>query len=461
MSVLDSQQKQRAIEALESYLNAPAGVDSQTPLQNDIILDSNRRSLISEQLKPLLDHFLVGRVALAEFKTKVDGLNKRNNHWGFSGMKGQMFFNMLVNAATDENECKAELQTALELPTSEEIARSRLKTFASYVRRVGDELIESGGTGRQRPRETSITLFLSYFWQISAPDTWPVMYTTSCDAMTSLNLWQKNGDLAEGYLQFTRIQKELQAIYSAQTHSNYDLYQVEHVFWFIKHGGGWTGSTNGDVPSKNNADRIISTTEEITLERLPDSFAPPIVSILPKLACPDESIARAAANSGISVSRAFEKSINAALTILGYETKLLGQGAGREPDGLALNIEDSYAIIWDAKSRADSYTLGTNDRAIREYISRKSRELRRQYRNIYFLIISGSFQSDFSDTILELKMDTEVKEVCLLEAEALVAIVEYYLTNPRELSLGPDGLQRVLVSTQGIINKQVVDDFFG
>jgi hypothetical protein len=58
--------------------------------------------------------------------------------------------------------------------------------------------------------------------------------------------------------------------------------------------------------------------------------------------------------------------------MLGYETKLLGQGQGRVPDGRALAHDENYAILWDAKIRGDSYSLGTDDRTIREYINTQS-----------------------------------------------------------------------------------------
>ena len=105
----------------------------------------------------------------------------------------------------------------------------------------------------------------------------------------------------------------------------------------------------------------------------------------------NEALLREAAKaSGTSLERAFEKSINAAFTVLGYETKLLGQGQGRVPDGQALSLDDSYAILWDAKVRVDRYNMGTDDRAVKEYITTQSREIkkRRGLRNIYYLIVS-------------------------------------------------------------------------
>jgi small ligand-binding sensory domain FIST len=120
------------------------------------------------------------------------------------------------------------------------------------------------------------------------------------------------------------------------------------------------------------------------------------------------------------------------------------------PDGRALAPDDNYAILWDAKVRSAPYSLGTDDRAIREYITTQSRELSRRYRNIYYIIVSSSFADDFDDTIASIKMETDVSEVILLDAEALVAIVDAKLRAPLQLTLGPDGLQRLFAKSGGL-----------
>ena len=159
------------------------------------------------------------------------------------------------------------------------------------------------------------------------------------------------------------------------------------------------------------------------------------------------------------MDRAFEKYINAAFTILGYETKLLVQGKGRVPDGIALTHDEGYAILWDAKIRSNGYSIGTDDRTIREYITSQSRELerRRLMRNIYYLIISSTFADDFDDTIRLIKMETDVNEVILVEADAFVAMIDAKLRDPLQLTLGPDGLQR-LFSVSGILSSEKVLD---
>jgi len=52
-------------------------------------------------------------------------------------------------------------------------------------------------------------------------------------------------------------------------------------------------------------------------------------------------------------------------------------------------------------------------------------------------------------------METEVSEVILLEAEALVAIMEAKLRAPLQLTLGPDGLQRLFTKSSGLTTAMV------
>jgi hypothetical protein len=268
--------------------------------------------------------------------------------------------------------------------------------------------------------------------------------------MTDLNIWQPSEDIAEDYLDFKRIHEALAKLFSESSKRSFGLYDVEHVFWFK--GGNPYETVKAE--EKATEPSIVKQTRNMPLSpeagRLPESYVPPIVAILPAMARHEEWLVEAAKRSGTSLERAFEKGIDAALTILGYETKLLGQGQGRVPDGRALALDENYAILWDAKVRLDAYSLGTDDRTIREYITTQSRELSRRYRNIYYIIVSSSFADDFDDTIASIKMETEVSEVILLEAEALVAIVEAKLRAPLQLTLGPDGLQRFLTKSGGL-----------
>lgn len=163
---LNQEQLQQALEIMRAYFAAPPTAEGRTPAEADANLDSQRVSLIEGELKPLTTRYLSDQITLAEFKTKVDGINKRNQLWGFKGIKGQMFFNLILNVADDERECDQELKAAISLPTNEEIASSRIKTFASYIKRIGEQHVEAGGSKHGKPNVSSVPFFLSYFWQV-------------------------------------------------------------------------------------------------------------------------------------------------------------------------------------------------------------------------------------------------------------------------------------------------------
>jgi len=445
MTLLNEEQRQVAKEAMQEYLTAPADSEGLTPAERSHRGDEKRVRVIEQELKSLLSEYLNDNVPLAEFKIKVDGINKRNAHWGFRGIKGQMFFNMVVNVADDEDECDQELKGALDVPSNDHIASSRIKTFTNYVKRIGEQWVEAGNTRYGCPKVGSIPFFLTFFWQVQDRNKWPVYYTNSAQMMSDLNLWQPSGDLAEDYLIFKQIHHELADFLTEESGRPFDLYEVEHVFWY-KGDNPYKAAKVIDPPPKPDASK-----------RLPESYVPPIISVLPQMACHEETLVEAAKRSGITLDRAFEKYINAAFTMLGYETQLLGQGKGRVPDGLALAHDESYAILWDAKVRGTGYSMGTDDRTIREYITKQSREMkkRRFLKNVYYLIISSTFADDYDDTIRSIKMETDVNEVCLVLAEALVAMVDAKLRAPLQITLGPDGIQR-LFSVSSVLTAEMV-----
>lgn len=459
MAVLSVEQIHSVVALTEKYLNAPP-FEGKTPLERQSERDSERVALIEKEIDPLVIGFLDGSIPLAEFKPKIDGINKRHEYWGFKGTKGQMFFNMLVNAADSEDECAEELRQAIECPRNEDAARSRIKNFLSYVKRLGEQVVDAGGSLRKRPWPSSVPFFLSYFWQVQDRRVWPVYYTNSVNVMNDMNLWRPTGMLADDYLLFKHVHEELAEMLSKRFGKEFGLYEVEHVFWF-KDGNPYGGNKPVSVVTteKKAGEPTVIVEPEALVGGLPQSYVPPIVSIIPRLAMHDPTLEPAAKQSSTSIPAAFEKHLNAAFTILGYETMPLGQGSGRNPDGLAMSREDSYAIVWDAKVRQDGYSFGTDDRAVREYVQVFSRNIKKTHRmrNLYFCVISSGFKDGYEETVRELKMETDTNEVCLIEAEAIVEMVEAKLRNPLELTLGPDGLQRIF-SDSGVVTAEMVSE---
>jgi len=319
---LSAEQLARAVEIMREYLNAPPTADGKTPSQRSAEGDKQRAELIEGELGQLVAAYLAGSVPLEEFKTKIDSVNKRHENWGFKGIKGQMFFNMVVNVAHDPAECDQEIKAAIAVPQNEDIARSRIRTFSSYVRRIGEAFVEAGGKKQGRPKPGSILFFLTYFWQVQDRRTWPVCYTNSVNVMTDLNLWQPTEDLADDYITFKHLHEELAQAFTMASGRPFNLYDVEHVFWF-KGGNPYDavkmvieGGAAIPTPISAPAPTSLQSTAEDTLVRLPDSYIPPIVSVLPRIARNEPGFDALAAASGISLSKAFEKAIHAAFTII-------------------------------------------------------------------------------------------------------------------------------------------------
>jgi hypothetical protein len=145
--MLNDQQKQRAIGIMQKYLAAPeqAQLSVSTEVKrHGFPLDDERVRLIAEHLKPLVTDFLRGNIELSEFKSKIDSLNKRNRYWGFKGVKGQMFFNLIVKVADNLDECEQEIKTAIVMPENDTMAVSRIKTFDSYIKRISQQWVDAG-----------------------------------------------------------------------------------------------------------------------------------------------------------------------------------------------------------------------------------------------------------------------------------------------------------------------------
>lgn len=86
---------------------------------------------------------------------------------------------------------------------------------------------------------------------------------------------------------------------------------------------------------------------------------------------------------------------------------------------------------------------GGDERQFEDYINQHIAELqRRGFDNIYFAVISDSFVDEAHEAIRGLKIRTPIREVRLLEANAVIELLENSLRDP-EFRLGPGGYQGV------------------
>lgn len=176
-------------------------------------------------------------------------------------------------------------------------------------------------------------------------------------------------------------------------------------------------------------------------------FIPPIVQDLVDLSLNEEK------------SREFEKSVNLVFQMLGFEVIYYGQGTGRNPDGVAKENQHRYAILIDAKARKVNYKIGTEDRKFIEYIKAFSEPLRKSgFTNIYFLIVSSSFDSLSTTAIKNIRVETQVTTT-LLTSRLLLKILSGKIQTPRLFDLKK--FQELLIEDGELTEKKIDKFLFG
>lgn len=183
-------------------------------------------------------------------------------------------------------------------------------------------------------------------------------------------------------------------------------------------------------------------------------FIPPILADVEELASEKADIISKYKEIGKDPDYALEEKLWHSFRILGFEVEEYGHKvAERVPDGVALARRLHYAILFDAKMRKEGYYIGTEDRAIIEYIKRFSKRLEREgIESIYFLIVSGGFKGDNLSCILRIRKETAVKNMTLLRAGLLLYLIELKLRYPNLTPMELEGifLRSVEISKEDI-----------
>lgn len=447
MILSNEAQKAKVVEIWDYYIANNKRFINASKEYTQEELDAKRIKVI-EEAKGYIDNYINDHISLEEFKSAIDGLNKRNRLWGFRGINGQMFFNMLYNSSSSYgllDNFNTILKQVIPAPAGILDAKQKIRLLADFSESLGKYAIDK----RQAPRTGSTNFFISYFWQIQDHLVWPIYYKSMTEVLMDTGLWSPSGDLPKDYEEFYTVNLEMKEIIEEKNKKTCTLWDIEHALWL------W--GQRSDVTEEKAQEEIKGT--QHSFSELPSSFIPPVVSILPLLAANDPQIAELCQKTGISVDKAFEERIGTVFKMMGYQVQVLGQGAGRVPDGIAVCSEHHYAIIYDAKVRSSGYSLGTDDRAIKEYILHETERLKRQgIKNVYFLVISSSFNEDYEDKIRALKIETEIREIIFMEAAALLTLLEQKLRNP-DFDLGPRGMQNILAQSGTVTNADVKELF--
>jgi hypothetical protein len=140
----------------------------------------------------------------------------------------------------------------------------------------------------------------------------------------------------------------------------------------------------------------------------------------------------------------FEKIVPHVLRLFGFVIKELGQGTGRNPDGVGYSSKFHIGFLYDAKARKDRYHFGTDDRIFNEYISSFRKFFSEKgLTNILFLIISSEFSKISRESLSRVEIP-----IYLLTAEQLGALAIARLNFSAFFE--PEDFHHFLTKTNGV-----------
>ena len=378
-----------------------------------------KRITATHELRKMVDGFLDGDLSLLELKEKSETMSRSFPYWGFKNFSGQMQLNQYVNNIDDSSKDER-LKNALREPATLEEAAIKINALAEYLA----ELKTKTDNPKSIPRVNQPFL-MSYFWELQNPESYPVFFGSMKNVLENLGFDFKSQESAgDEYKYFAEICRSIQSYFESEgVKEKHPIWYVEHVLWrqFKKQHAEIAMEEKKETPSKA---KVRQTAEE--------SWIPPVVADLENLALNEET--EWSQKRGVRPEKAFETKLRYVFTILGYNVTELGQGKGREPDGVAISTDGHsgyYAIIYDAKAREKDYSVGTGDREIVEYIRNKQRELQRQrVDKVSFLIVSSEFTDSPSleSSLKDIYRATRVP-VILVRAKDLLYIVGRKLSN--------------------------------
>jgi len=446
---LSKDQKLKIISFWDAYENAGFTVqDLKLNQYSASDFDKMRRDS-GAVVEQMIQDYLDGKDNLKNFKISLDGYNKRNNLWGFAAMKGQMFFNLLWNSSqANPSKLDSLLKKCIELPDSLPSALEKIDVLEDYILQLNQKVEDR----RKAPNKGSVAYFLSYFWQIKDSANYPIFYTSLTDMLEELELWKEFDRQASAYEYFFGVMHEVKFFLEAHTKLKLHHWDVEHCFWKgLTDSGAISPARPGKTSFVDQKSEPEASPSPVSVSRTLAvyDYIPPIIADLVQAGA-------APGNSKAIKGTTFERKVGAAFQMLDFEVDQLGQGKGREPDGVITCRQDNIAFIFDAKVREDGYSIGVDDRAIREYIEAHFSRLERQgYKKIGFLLVSSKFNGNPTEIIQELTLETPIKRVALVTSEALLHLLAHKLSS----GIGTSEIAKFLLQ-DGILEATDVDEAF-
>ena len=404
-----------------------------------------------KSLKEIIHQFDKGELSIGEFKTSIDSFNKRNNLWGFTAIKGQFFFNQLTKNLDNSGIDRIQklLKETISEPNDIKEALEKIEKLEKYCQ----NLYSKAKDKRLTPNPKSVGYFLSYFWQVIDNDKWPIYYTASIKALEDIKLWYEQPTQRENYEQFFLLNEEIKRFLSDYAKKKILNWDVEHAFWLFR------GNPNKKTGNKKTVKSIEivkagqKTEDEKIIVNASFDLSNYIIPKVAKLVELGNSTDKTATQKGYE----FERIVAEIFEQLDFEVDILGQGTGRNPDAIVKFREENTAFIVDAKAYNSGYSLGTDDRAIREYINHYCPKLKREgYQKIGFIIVSNEFKTNFDHFINEITWNTEIKRLILLTSEALLYLLAFKTKNKLSLT---NIIESIVGFGNPVTSQNIIDEF--
>jgi len=127
-----------------------------------------------------------------------------------------------------------------------------------------------------------------------------------------------------------------------------------------------------------------------------------------------------------------------------------------EPDLIALYRPENISFIIDAKAWSSDYSIGNDDRAIKEYIGKHLPKLKKDgYKKNGFIIVSSSFKDNYKKIVDEITLETDIKRFALLTSEALLYLVAFKLKG----NISITDIANILLKNGIIDAKDIIEAF--
>lgn len=404
-----------------------------------------------ESLKEIIQQFQNGELSLGEFKTSIDSFNKRNNLWGFTAIKGQFFFNQLTKNLDDNGIKKVQelIKGTISEPKDLKDALSKIEKLEKYCQ----NLYLKAKDKRLVPNPKSVGYFLSYFWQVADNEKWPIYYTASIQALDEIGLWKENSVQRDNYEQFYSLNEEIKTILGEYTKRKLSNWDVEHTFWFLRGNPNKKVTMKKKKSSKAKQKNVNKDEKENLIVSASFDLSDYIIPKVSKLVELGNSTDKSATQKGYE----FEKIVAEVFEQLDFEVETLGQGTGRNPDAIIKFREENAAFLVDAKAYNSGYSLGTDDRAIREYINHYIPKLQKSgYKKIGFIIVSNEFKTNFDNFINEITWNTDIKRFILLTSEALLYLLAFKTKNKLNLATI---IESIIGFGNPVTAQNIIDEF--